>query len=118
MKRILLKTNKKMYLQQIIISPLSVILSLLTASGVLVHDTNVDKALTTASAAIVINHREIKPGSDPHTHPETMSLSQAVRDLKTGNNRVQPRNDNKKHLLQKHTARGHHPFDNYNLPIV
>ena len=102
-----------------LLNPLSIFVSLLTMTGVAVHDTNVDKAITTAYQKYSIVTSDVKaPGNDPHTHSERGSLSQAIRDLKATNPRVQPRNEDKKHLLPKHVARGHHAFDNYNLPIV
>lgn len=109
-----------MYPIQTLLNPLSVIVSLMTMSGVAVHDTNVDKAFTTAlhQSYVVSSADSSKLGNDPHTHAERGSLSQAVRDLKTSNPRIQPRNDEKKHMMQKHAVRGHHPFDNYNLPLV
>ena len=100
---------------------LSLTFCLGTASSVLIHDTNVDKAMVTA----VTNHAQhmtnpiAKPGNDPHTHSERTSLHQAIRDLNASQPRVQPRNQDEKHYAQsKPSARGHHPFDNYTLPVV
>lgn len=110
-----------MYPLQVLLNPLSMLISVMTMTGVTVHDTNVDKAVTTAIYQAQVsssNDGPTKIGNDPHTHSERGSLSQAVRDLKTSHPRIQPRNDEKKHLLQKHAVRGHHPFDNYTLPIV
>lgn len=110
-----------------LINPLTTIfVSVSTATGVFVHDTHIDKATATATAiaapAVMAYESSTKQtGISPelHTHAERGSLSQAVQDLKTQNPRVQPRhNDDKKHLLQKRVAKGHHPFDNYTLPIV
>lgn len=98
----------------------SIFLGLSTVGSVVVHDTNVDKALVTvtsvsedgASAVVV-------PGNTPHTHSERGSLHQAIRDLNAGQPRTQPRNQqDKKYVQAKPTARGHHPFDNYTLPII
>jgi hypothetical protein len=93
------------------------ILSLSTAVGVLVHDTHIDTVTTTALAASTSNDPgKVLPSPDPHTHPERHSLSRLLGSRTPG---VQPRlNEDKKHLLQKYAVRGHHPFDNYNLPIV
>lgn len=114
-----------MFPLSVILSPLSVLLSLSTATGVLVHDTGVDKAVMTAAAlpAVVagyeLSNKSIKLGGTDHTHTERGSLAQAVRDVKSQNPRVQPRgSEDKKHLMQKFAPRGHHAFDNYNLPIV
>jgi hypothetical protein len=97
-------------------------MSLATATGVLVHDTHADAALMLPSAIHADSSGSklsIFSAGNDHTHVERGSLSQAVHELKTPTPSVQPRSsEDKKHLLQKHTARGHHAFDNYNLPIV
>lgn len=88
--------------------------------GVFVHDTKIDKFATMALSlsAPAVNYesgnRIVNIGGDLHTHAEQVSLSQMTRDTP----RIQPRGDEKKHLLQKRVMKGHHPFDNYNLPIV
>ena len=106
------------------INSFAIALSLSTATGIFVHDTKIDKAVTALSlppivattAAVATAHAMLS--GTPHTHSERMSFAQAVHDLKSQNPRIQPRSNDKKHLLQKRVAKGHHPFDNYNLPIV
>lgn len=97
-------------------------MSLVTATGVLVHDTHADAALMLPSVVHADSSGSklsVFSNANDHTHVERGSLSQAVHELKTPTPSVQPRsNEDKKHLLQKHAARGHHAFDNYNLPIV
>lgn len=105
-----------------LLTPLSIALSLSTATGVLLHDTKLDKAASLApalSAGLDAADRSIKLAGDPHTHAERGSLSQAVRDIKSQNPRVQPRTtEDKKHLMQKNTPRGYHSFDSYNTPLI
>jgi hypothetical protein len=107
-----------------IVNITAVVISLVTASGIFLHDTRVDKAATTAitlPAEIVADTTSSDKlmNWDAHTHVERMTFSQTVRDLQgTSNPRIQPRTDDKKHLLQNRVARGHHPFDNYNLPLI
>lgn len=109
----------------IFIHPLIVIASLSTASGVLLHDTRLDKMAVTAISTPVaapnyesVNNKTINFSADLHTHTERHSLAQVVNDLKTPNPRLQPRGgDDKKHLMQKHVARGQHAFDSYHLPL-
>lgn len=90
-----------------ILSPLSILLSLSTASGVLIHDTKIDKATAAAIAplAVVANYEaadKFKMSGDPHTHSERSSLSQAVRDLKQQNPRLLPRAiEDRKHIVQR-----------------
>lgn len=105
-----------------LLTPFSIALSLSTATGVLLHDTKIDKAATLApalSASLDPADRSVKLIGDAHTHTERGSLSQAVRDMKTQNPRVQPRTtEDKKHLMQKNAPRGYHSFDNYNTPLI
>lgn len=107
----------------ILINPLAILVSLSTATGVFVHDTHIDKAATALVAPAIIayeaNTKQLSLAPDLHTHAERGALSQAVHELKAANPRIQPRiSEDKKHLLQKRVARGHHAFDNYSLPIV
>lgn len=108
-----------------LLNPLAVIISLCTATGVLVHDMHIDAATSTALAlpSVVVSHeagnRYVSFDGNAHTHVERTSLSQAIINLKTQNPRIQPRTtEDKKHLLQKRVVRGHYAFDNYNLPIT
>ena len=106
------------------INVLTLLTSLVTASSVFLHDTQLDKAAVAATAlpttTIVYEEQGSKQlnFSEAHTHVERVSFSQAVKDLGSGSPRIQPRSDDKKHLLQNRVARGHHAFDSYNLPII
>ena len=102
-----------------------VLVSLSTATGVLLHDTRVDKAAATslATSAITVydaNTKLVNFGNDLHPSHERSVIEQSIRDFGTQNDpRIQPRtSEDKKYLLQKYAVRGHHAFDNYNLPIV
>lgn len=105
------------------INSFAIALSLSTATGIFVHDTKIDKAVTTLSlppaiASTTAASAKAILDSTPHTHSERASFAQVVHDLKTQNPRIQPRGDNKKHALPKRVAKGHHAFDNYSLPVV
>lgn len=99
---------------------LTVVASLSTMAGVFVHDTTIDKFATMAlsmpstTTEYESSNRVANFGGELHAHPEQVSVVRLIGD----NPRIQPRNDEKKHLLQKRVMRGHHPFDNYNLPLV
>lgn len=100
-------------------------LSVSTALGIFVHDTKIDKftltalALPAAVAGYEASAKLAHLSPDLHTHAERTSIAQAVHDLRAQNPRIQPRhNDDKKHLLQRHAARGHFSFDTYNVPLV
>lgn len=93
------------------------LLSLSTAVGVLVHDMHLDTATAAFAAPAIGSDQNKTPlSTDPHTHPERHSLSRLFNQHAPS---IQPRaGEDKKHLLQKHATKGHHPFDNYNLPLV
>jgi hypothetical protein len=114
-----------MYPLSLLLTPLSVFLSLSTATGVLVHDTRVDKAAMTAfsaPSAMASGQADSKLANfsgDAHTHTERHSLSQAVHDLKADNPRLHPRSHaDKKYLSQKNLGLGHDPFDGYATPLA
>lgn len=96
--------------------------SLITAGSVFVHDTRIDRAAMAATSLPLPTYDESNASKllsgDAHTHVERVSVGQAVKDFSGGTPRIQPRNDDKKHLMQKRVMKGHHAFDNYNLPIV
>lgn len=114
-----------MYPLSIFLTPLSIFLSLSTATGVIVHDTRVDKAAMTAlsvpsvAASGQADSKLVNFAADAHTHTERHSLSQAVHDLKADNPRIHPRSQaDKKYLSQKNLGLGHNPFDSYALPLA
>ena len=95
-------------------------LSLITATGIVMHDTRIDKATTVAIVPPLAAGYEIGAKSlqaDPHTHVERGSI-QAMNVFHSTAPAIQPRTHDKKHLLQRTVPRGHHAFDNYNLPLV
>ena len=104
---------------------LAIAISLSTATGVLVHDMRIDKATMAALAApsaissYQASTKLVNFSTDSHTHVERTSLNQALQDLRMQSPKIQPRtSEDKKHLMQKNVARGHHAFDNYNLPLA
>lgn len=102
-------------------STTSVIISLLTLGGVFLHDTRLDKAAVLATVPVQAQY--VSPSKavlqgDAHTHVERSSFSQAMRSYQTSTPGVQPRNDERRHLVQRNVPKGHHAFDNYNLPLV
>jgi hypothetical protein len=109
-----------MNIANIFLNLTSLAMSAGVATSVLVHDTNIDKAALIAVAdRIDPTAAEVQIAHKPHTHSDRNSLHQAIRDLNASQPRVQPRNQqDKKYQQAKPTARGHHPFDNYTLPVV
>lgn len=121
----LCKPHKNKNMLPLLLNPLAVIMSFSTATGILIHDMHIDTAASTAfsmpsmTASYEANNKYMNLDGAAHAHVERGSLSQAIIDLKMQNPRIQPRvAEDKKYLLQKRVMRGHHMFDNYNLPIV
>lgn len=109
---------------QVLISPLAVMLSLSTSSGILLHETKIDKLATltmmapVAAAQKVATHGTALLDGMPHTHIEPASLESASNELRTKNPNQNPRRDeDKKYRLQKRVSRGVHLFDSYHLPL-
>ena len=110
-----------MNLYQKLIAPFTVLISLLTAGGVLLHDTNTDKAFLSAWTVTHPNFAsddtgKIRPGSMPHTHAERVSLSDTIREG-NANPRTTPRSNDRKHLWHKRVAKENHEFDGFRLMI-
>ena len=113
-----------------IFQALIALLSLTTAAGVFVHDMHVDIVATSVIGRTVspayVEAQETTPREPvhelraPHVHVDYNPanggfLSQFLYQSPS----VPPRGqDQKRHLLQEVQTRGHHAFDNYNLPVV
>lgn len=121
---LVIETFKNKHMFNSILNPIAILISLTTASGILVHDTKIDKVASVALSAPAVIATYDAPsklasfGGEAHTHVERASFSQTVNTLNAHTPSLQPRTDDKKHLMQKHVTRGHHAFDNYNLPLV
>jgi hypothetical protein len=82
---------------QSLINPLSILLTLTTSLGVLVHDTHIDRAASTAltlpiSFTTFASAEAVKLG-DAHTHTERFSVTNALERLRSGQPRIQARDD-------------------------
>lgn len=99
-------------------------ISLATATGIFLHDTRIDKA--TSVAIMPLAYLSVEAGAklvhvtpnDFHTHVERAQVGHTSPLLHSLAPSIAPRTEDKKHLAQKFAPKGHHPFDNYNLPIV
>lgn len=106
-----------------IINATAIVISLSTTTGVLLHESHLDKVgsmpviLPETSATIEGQNSTISSFVDAHIDFQRNSLSQAVHELKSPTPSIQPRSHDKKHLMQKHILKGHHGFDGYNIPI-
>ena len=106
---------------QIIMTQLAAIISLTTASGILLHDSHLDKAFVS-----IINHvqadnatnvpqetAKVRVGSNPHTHAEHMS----VRSDRNDNPSYMPKSRDRKRQAIKRQALGFHG-ENVCLPLA
>jgi len=98
----------------------TILLSLITTGGVVIHDTRIDKVASSIAMPLISYDVTLKfsLASDLHTHTERHSFTQAVNDLRSPQPTIHPRSGDRKYVLQKRVARGHHPFDSYNLPMI
>lgn len=98
------------------------LISVSTLFGVVVHDTRFDKFATAFLAVPVIvasyEGADILLKTNDHTHTERVSVSQFARSFAQETPRTQARQDDKRYRLEKNVVKGHHPFDNYSLPMV
>ena len=99
-----------------IIQRVVILLTLLTLTGIVVHDTKLDYATKTALAlpAMLITFdldKAFRHGAD-HTHVERVSLSHALRSVP----KVKPNDEYKRFLLTQKVNKGTQPFDGYYLP--
>lgn len=110
----------------LLVTPLSIFLSLSTATGIFIHDTRVDKATLTvistpngSSNYQAANTKLVNYATDSHTHVERHTLSQSLHEIRGDNPRIPPRaGHEKKYLSQKNLGLGHNPFDSYALPLA
>lgn len=99
-------------------------LTIITACGVFLHDGRLDRAFSTSASASIVGGlttqrlaKSDATSADPHTHPERSQRT--LNGFTYRSPSIPPReHKSKKYLLQKLSPRGHHAFDNYNLPIV
>lgn len=98
----------------------TMLVSVHTAIGVLLHDTSIDKAFTASWEYVYYDKSDTDeakmPETNPHTHPEHAQVSHI---LKNGSSqpRTTPRDNDRKRLRQKYAARGQHTFDGYRLIV-
>lgn len=100
-----------------------VILSLLTATSVFIHDARIDRAAAAPSLYTAKRTTSKVTFSDlgfvggDHTHPEHNSRTLSGFAYKTPN--YPPREMRiKRYLMQNVEPRGRHAFDNYHLPFL
>lgn len=97
----------------ILINPLPLLLTLTTTFGVLVHDTQIDRATSTALALPVaiatLGAAEISlKAGEAHVHAERFSFAKNIEQLRFSQPRIQVRSeDEKKYVsVKKFTSNG------------
>ena len=107
-----------MNILQIIFAQIITLVSLLTACGVFLHDTHIDKAMssaiykTKAKSGDLANEAATRPSSNLHPHAEHLSVSKNNANLK-----AMPRKRNKNKLTEQRVGRGFHA-DGYCVPLA
>lgn len=105
-----------------ILSYFTIVLSLLTATGVFIHDARIDKATFGHGSAhykrnVIASGTDIGLQSDAHVHPE--KIQKTLRGFAYQSPSIHPRETkHKRYMLQNIEPSGRHAFDNYNLPII
>lgn len=113
-----------MFPLSLLVTPLSIFLSLSTATGVVMHDTRIDKATLTVLSGSSVNQNSdanikiVNHATDSHTHVERHTLSTALHQLRSDNPKVSPKTDEEKHYAaQKHLGFGNNPYENSFVPL-
>lgn len=89
-----------------IIKPLPLIFTLATTLGVLVHDTQIDRAASVAIALPValVSYAAIDSAvksNDPHLHVERAAIGNHLSTLRATLPRLQPRDDDRRYVQSK-----------------
>ena len=113
------------FTKQTFINRLSLTIAVMTFFGIAIHDTKIDKFTAMAIAVPVVMaayegaHLLHALGGDSHTHVDRISVEKTANK----NTSMPPqlgarRFKDKKYRLDANVTKGHHPFDNYNLPVA
>ena len=113
------------FTKQTFINRLSLTIAVMTFLGIAIHDTKIDKFTAMAIAVPVVMaayegaHLLHGLGGDSHTHVDRISVEKTANK----NTSMPPqlgarRFKDKKYRLDANVTKGHHSFDNYNLPIA
>jgi hypothetical protein len=95
----------------IVINPLPLLFTITAMFGVLIHDTQIDRATTvalalpTAFATFAAVDSMTKMG-EQHVHVERVSMPGHLANLKLSVPRVQPRDDDRRYIQSKKVAFG------------
>lgn len=96
----------------------SIFITLATLCGVTLHENKLDKLMTAVvgySALTTTHEVGAAMRGDAHTHVERVSVKSAFGNSVPTNRLRQ--NEFKQYLMRTGGVQGHHPFDNYLLPL-
>lgn len=108
-----------MNITQLFLTQFATLLSLATASGILLHDTHLDKAFASAVNHVQADnggdssHSKVRASSNPHTHAEHMQVSRERSD----NPSHLPKNRDRKRQAIKRQGLGYHG-ENFCMPLA
>ena len=109
-----------MNITSLVLTQFMTLLSLVTASGVLLHDTNLDKAFSTvihgstnSSEMNTETKANLRSGSQPHTHAKHLAVGRDQPD----NAKMPPRNRDRKRSVVKRVGQGYHG-NGYCMPLA
>ena len=107
----------------ILINPLTLLLTLTTSFGVLIHDTQIDRATSTALAVPIalatFGAADVAlKTNEAHTHVEKVNVAKTLQELRSGQPRIQIRNDEDRRYVsaKKFTSNG--LGSEYNWPTI
>lgn len=109
-----------MNITHILITNFITLISLATASGVILHDTHLDKAFSSATKVYASSDlsgdasSKARPGSNLHPHAEHL---QVVKD-RADNTRALPRERDRKRATPKRAVHGGFHGNNYCMPLA
>lgn len=111
---------------QTLLTNFTALTALITISSLIMHDANIDKALTTRlgttslvsrSADVNMPGKMITPEVNHHTHAERTSLTRVVKDM-NANPRIQPQQMTQRRSSQRRISKGFWEFDGYRLLLA
>ena len=98
-------------------------ISLLTATGIFIHDGRIDRMVSVTRTSIHskkaadVNLSDLGLHGNPHTHPE--KAGRTLKGFAYQSPSINPReNRMKRYMMQNYEPRGRHAFDNHYLPVL
>ncbi len=90
--------------------------------GIFVHDTSIDQAATlavalpVAFATVDMAMFHLSAGAD-HTHSESNPLASAMRGIRGGMPKIQPKKDGRRFIMRRTAGKSGNPLGDYYMPL-